>query len=74
MGYSRLLQLEGVQGTSVCSLVLVEEECYGEKLEGQETKQKLSAIPGSLGTYVSVCQDRETLGQLQTKMQTEDLL
>lgn len=53
--------------------VVVEEESYGEKLEKQqETKQNLSAIPGSLRTYVSVCWDHETLGQLQTKMQTED--
>lgn len=40
----------------------------------KETEQNLSAIPGSLRTYVSVCQDHETLGQLQTKMQTEDSL
>lgn len=52
--------------------VVVEEESYGEKLEEQETKQNLSAIPGSLRTNVSVCQHHETLGQLQTKMQTED--
>lgn len=72
LGYSRLLQLEGVQWTSVCRLVVVEEESYSEKLQEQEMKQNLSAIPGSLRMYVSVCQDHETLGQLQTKMQTED--
>lgn len=60
LGYSRLLQSEGVQWTSVCSLV--EEESYGEKLEEQETKQNTSAIPGSLRAYVRVCQDHETLG------------
>lgn len=73
-GHSKLGWVEGVRWTSACSLVVVEDESYGERLEEQETNQNLSAIPGSLRTYVCVCQDHQTLGQLQTKMHMEDAL